>query len=377
MMLPAYGTIAFLLPTLAVALACVLVQALMRRPLRRLLLRIAAIHAVLLPVHLFVTVPCAMGLVGSRLVHTRGDEQDYAGPRILADGTWELQTRRTLRAERDGSSGVDPDLAAAAAARRRWARPAGATVVGAWKVEAPSSPPRAVAVLVHGLFRGALELEPVGAMFRRAGCEVWLVEMPNHGASGRVPATFGLHESRDLAAAIAEFRRTGEMSGAPLVLFGVSMGTAAVSLALPHVGGLGGLVLDAPMEDLLSAGHRMLQFDREEDRRNLIRMAQPWRSLTLGWLEIWSGFRLTDVRPQDVLRSLPATLPVLVVGGAEDDRMPEGIVRSLYAALPMAEGVKELWIRPGSGHGSVWIDDPRGYERRLRSLLDRLRSSAR
>lgn len=377
MILPVYGTLAFLAPTLAVALLCVIVQALRRRPLRRLLVRIAAIHAVLLPLHLFVTVPCAVGFVGSRFVHTRGDEQDYGGPRILADGTWVLQTRRTLRAEREGSSGVDPDLAAAAAARRRWARPAGATVVGAWKVEAPVSPPRAVAVLVHGLFRGALELEPVGAMFRRAGCEVWLVEMPNHGESGRVPATFGLHESHDLARAIAEFRSTGEMSPAPLVLFGVSMGTAAVSLALPNVHGLSGLVLDAPMEDLLAAGHRMLQFHREEDRRNVIRMVQPWRSLALGWLEVWSGFRLTDVRPLDVLASLPATLPVLVVGGGEDDRMPEAMVRSLYAALPMPEGMKELWIRGGSGHGNVWTDDPRGYEQRIRSLLDRLRSSAR
>lgn len=377
MILPVYGTLAFLAPTLAVALLCVIVQALRRRPLRRLLVRIAAIHVVLLPLHLFVTVPCAVGFVGSRFVHTRGDEQDYGGPRILADGTWVLQTRRTLRAEREGSSGVDPDLAAAAAARRRWARPAGATVVGAWKVEAPVSPPRAVAVLVHGLFRGALELEPVGAMFRRAGCEVWLVEMPNHGESGRVPATFGLHESHDLARAIAEFRSTGEMSPAPLVLFGVSMGTAAVSLALPNVHGLSGLVLDAPMEDLLAAGHRMLQFHREEDRRNVIRMVQPWRSLALGWLEVWSGFRLTDVRPLDVLASLPATLPVLVVGGGEDDRMPEAMVRSLYAALPMPEGMKELWIRAGSGHGNVWTDDPRGYEQRIRSLLDRLRSSAR
>ncbi|MEY4675142.1 MAG: hypothetical protein RL148_2926 [Planctomycetota bacterium] len=377
MMLPAYGTLAFLLPTLAIALACVLVQALRRRPLRRLLLRIAAIHAVLLPLHAFVTVPCAMGLVGSRFVHTRSDEAGYAGPRILADGTWELQTRVTLRAERDGSSDVDPALAAAAAARRRWARPEGATEISAWKVDAAANPPRAVAVLVHGLFRGALELEPVGAMFRRAGCEVWLVEMPNHGASGRVPATFGLHESHDLARAIAEFRRAGEMSAGPLVLFGVSMGTAAVSLALPHVEGLAGLALDAPMEDLLSAGHRMLQFHREEDRRNLIRMVEPWRSMTLGWLGIWSGFRLADVRPQDVLASLPSSLPVLVVGGALDDRMPEAVVRNLFAALPMPEGTKELWIRDGSGHGNVWTDDPRGYEQRIRALLDRVRSSAR
>jgi fermentation-respiration switch protein FrsA (DUF1100 family) len=90
-------------------------------------------------------------------------------------------------------------------------------------------------------------------------------------------------------------------------------------------------------------------------------------------LEYWSDFRLDDVQPIEVLATLAHDLPVLIVGGGEDDRAPPETVRELFARLPMPEAKKRLWIRDGSGHGDVWKDDPAGYRERLAWWISSLR----
>ena len=61
--------------------------------------RTLLIHLVLLPIHLFATMPAILGWFGSRMVQTRGDERAYAGPRIDANGDWIPQSRESLEAE--------------------------------------------------------------------------------------------------------------------------------------------------------------------------------------------------------------------------------------------------------------------------------------
>lgn len=300
--------------------------------------RVLWVHAALLPLHLFVTFPAAIGLLGSRGVNTRPDERNYAGPPGGERHTIESSDGVTLRA---------------------------------FRLAAPQTPPVAVAVLVHGLFRCAKELEPVAAMLREQGCECWLVELRNFGGSSRAPFTGGLRESDDVVAAVG-YARTHGAAGLPVVLFGVSFGSVAVSLALPRLDGIGGVVLDAPIDDLVPASQRLLDFNRP-DRRSWFHMAPLWRSLVLRWLELWSGFRATDVSPIEVLATIPVDLPVLVVGAGQDDRAPPDTVERLYARLPTLPDRKQLWMVPASSHGHVFLDAPADYRAHLGWLLGRLR----
>jgi fermentation-respiration switch protein FrsA (DUF1100 family) len=158
----------------------------------------------------------------------------------------------------------------------------------------------------------------------------------------------------------------------PLLLFGVSLGTVAVALALPELPDVAGVVLDAPVEDLLATAYRMLSLEREGDRRRFFALWEPWRSLTLASIETWGGFRFADVRPASSLAGLPPGLPVLMIGGAGDDKVPAATVRGLYDSLPMAPGVKELWIVEDAGHGDAWLRAAREYERRLAGFVQRV-----
>ena len=364
------ATLATLLPAALVGLALLAARRRPRGYWRTLLL----LHAALLPLHAFVTFPAVLGWFVSRQLGTRPHERAYAGPRLTAKGELAVQTWDSLRAETAaGGTPVDAALAAAAAARQRAIPSTGGVTLRAFRIEPLQEPPVAVAVLVHGLFRSAMELEPVAAMFRRHGCECWLIEPRNFGGSSRAPFTAGLRESDDVVAAVQFVRAQPGRERTPLVVFGVSLGTVAVSLALPRLEDVAGVVLDAPIDDVTSAAHRLMRFQRPGHRASRFRIVEPWASLVLRSFEAWSDVELARLCPADLLATLPPDLPVLVIGAGEDDRAPPATVERLFARLPMHEDLRRLWLVPGSGHGHVFTDEPAAYEQRLRWLLDNLR----
>lgn len=338
-----------------------------RRP-RRYWRRALLVHCVLTPVYALVAGPAFFGWFGSRMLGTRGDERAYAGPRIAADGTWALQSRETLAAEKRGARTPTAEERASEAAAKVELTADDGVPLRAYFVEPKSGPARANVLLVHGLFRGGLELEAPAAIFRDLGCATLQLEMRNHGASGRTRPTYGFEERRDVLAAVRWLRSDPERARRPLVLFAVSLGTAATLRATPDVQDLAGLVLDAPVDDLLATAHRMLGQEARPPRRGL-GLWRPYRSLTISAVELMCGFSFGDVRPIDDAARLDPRTAVLVVAAGDDARTPPATAEALFARLPAPPERKTLWIRPGSDHGQVWIDDPAGYRARLAALL--------
>ena len=75
------------------------------------------------------------------------------------------------------------------------------------------------------------------------------------------------------------------------------------------------------------------------------------------------------MRPIDDLARLNPDMPVLMIGGSEDKRMPPATVQAMFDHLPTKPALKTLWIRPGSTHGQVWNDDPVGYREHLTAFM--------
>ncbi len=313
----------------------------------------------LAPVCLFGLVPIGIGWIGPSLVGTRGDESFYAGPWISEDGTWIIQVRR-----QSNQPVVSP--------------PQGIRPIADYKRELLSEdgfrlssylvPPEGVeakisVVLVHGLFRGGLELESIATMFRDLGAEVLMLELRDHGGSDRGIFTFGRDESLDVIAAVEWLRSQGRQQ---IVLFGISLGSAVATLACDRLQGIAGLVLDAPMDDLLKTAHRVLGSTQ-------VNIPQPFRSIILTAMEWRMGMSLSEVKPKQCLARLPMDMPVLLIGGERDRRMPPEVVQGIFDGLATRDDLKEIWIRPGSGHGSVSDDDPQGYRQRLTRFLAKLR----
>ena len=356
---------ALTLATLLLVALWRLVLALRRRPALRFWRRAFTWHLGLFAFHLFVTAPLGIGYLASRFVGTRHDEAAYRGPRVDPDGTWLVQTRETLAAERPEKTrtGSAEPAAVWLTARdgvklRSFLVPPRPPAVGA------DGRPRFLAVLVHGLYRGALEIETPGRMLRDLDGEVLLLELRNHGGSGRSKPTFGLDESLDVLAAVEFLRARPEAHGRPLVLYAVSLGTAAAALAAPQIPDLTGLVFDAPMDDLAATTGRMLGAGGG--------IPQPWRSTLVWSAEHLGRVPFDRVKPRDALARLSPDVALLFIGAGRDGRMPPDSVKALFDALPTRADRKELWIEPAATHGKVWVAAPSEYRHRLGRFVDRI-----
>jgi dienelactone hydrolase len=342
------------------------VLALMKRRAPGFWRRTLVAHAGLFALHLFVVVPLLLGLLPGRMVGTRPDERAYKGPRLAADGSWTLQTRESLAAEKNGGASVDPATVAAAEAHAVALTAQDGVKLRAFLVPPAQGEPRFGAVVVHGLYRGALEIETPGSMLRELGGEVLLVELRNHGGSARAPATYGRDEALDVLAGAAFLKARPELAGKPLVLYAVSLGTAAAALAAPRIEGLSALVFDAPMDDLRETALREM---RSGPPSFSIRF--PWAQTILWSARILGGVPLDAVQPRQALAQLPPSVWVLFIGAGRDDRMPPDTVRALFEGLPQAKERKQLWIDDEATHGKVWVRAPDEYRRRLAGFISR------
>ncbi len=315
-----------------------------------------------LPLHTFVTVPATLGYLGAHMVHTRRDEAAYRGPLLTSDGAWTTQTRATLK-QLDAALTLPTKPAECVALTA-----ADGVALRAFYVPAGAARRPIDAVLVHGLFRGGLELETVGRWLRDLGCDVLLLELRNHGGSARVPASFGPREALDVRAAAAWFDRREGAAQRRLALFGVSLGSVATALAAPDIDRLHWLVLDAPVIDPAATAQRMLAGGPRRAQGRL-GFPEPFCSLSLTFLQWWAGVDLAAIRPLDALRQLPPTVRALVIGGGSDDRVSVADVEAAWAAIPVADHAKDLWIAPDAEHGTVWDKAPAEYQRRLQRLM--------
>ena len=317
-------------------------------------------QVLLLPLYLFVLLPALMGCAGSWMVQTRGDEAKYQGP-ILQNDVWVLQDRRTLRqAMPAGQTQAAITIPSGN----------GPTLQG-YFVASRQPVPAASVILLHGLFRSAMEVEPVAEMFRDLGAEVLLLNLRNHGGSESRAFTFGLREKSDLLAAVEYLRKRPQGLSAPLVVYGVSMGAVVAARAAPEIPELAGLVLDAPMADLTSTIHRQLGTMEWENRQGL-GLPGFYINLILFWMELASGFSATDVRPLDQIAQLSEDVHTLFIGAGRDVRVPPPVVTQMFEAHQAADTHKAMWIEPDSNHGRVWDAQPGQYRSQLEAFLDRV-----
>ncbi len=337
----------------------------LRRRFSRYWRKFLRAHLVLVPVYLLLVPPVAFAVFIRMGLGTRHDEVGYEGPRVDAAGVWHFQSRTSLDGERAGRAAGTNGGGSIAPTPRYPERGVVLEADDGVRLNAYFVPAageaRFAAVAVHGLFRGGLELETVAAMINRLGGDVLMLEMRNHGRSGHACPSFGLRESRDVVAAARYL--TERRPELPLILYGVSLGSAAVALAAPRVMEADGVVLDAPFPTFMDV------FDHLAGER--LGFFEPYRSLLLWSVELLCAFDAGDVRPVDAAASLDPSLPVLVIGAGEDDRAPPEDVRRVYAALRAPEGTKELWIETTAEHGKVWEVAPDRYEARLSGLIDR------
>jgi pimeloyl-ACP methyl ester carboxylesterase len=214
---------------------------------------------------------------------------------------------------------------------------------------------------------GVLLLHGVNASRAAAGNAAWLagegyavltVDFRGHGESDPARKSFGLHESRDAAAAFAWLKR--RQSGAPVAIVGVSLGGAAALLGDGGPLPADALVLQAVYPDIRHAIRGRIASITTAGPAWLLEPLLSFQSKPR--LGVWPG-RLS---PLAALRRYRG--PVLVVGGGADRYTPPAETQAMYDAAP---GPKALFIAAGADHAETSGLSSEAYRRALLSFLRR------
>lgn len=223
----------------------------------------------------------------------------------------------------------------------------------------PGATPRAPAVLIlHGNDSSRAALVDNAGWVAREGFAVLTIDFRGHGQSAPASRSFGLHESRDAAAAFAWLKRA--QGGAPVAVIGISLGGAASLL-----GEAGPLPADALVLQAVYPGIREAIRNRVGTvlTRAGALLLEPFLSFqSRPRFGVWPG-RLS---PLQALSRFDG--PVLVIGGGSDRYTPPEETHAMFEAV---RGERDLWFAAGADHGEAANLSSEDYRRKLLWFLER------
>ncbi len=240
----------------------------------------------------------------------------------------------------------------------------GVPISGWW---IPAQNPRGTVVLVHGLNRTRIEMvkrvEPLHAW----GFNCILIDLRHHGASGGERSTFGLTEKLDVRAA-TDFALSKSLG--PVVLWGVSLGGATVTLAAADDFRVAGLITDSSYDTLPNTVRHHLRLFRGFRFYGIpaLKLVPQWPTadLVLFWIKQRGGFDPEDV---DVLAAASKIQgrPSLFVANRGDARIPFVIAEKMRT---LAGPKSQMLLTDSKSHGGAWRDAREPYEAAVKRLLD-------
>jgi alpha-beta hydrolase superfamily lysophospholipase len=218
--------------------------------------------------------------------------------------------------------------------------------LAAWHI--PHEHAAGLVVLFHGYAAGKARLLPEARAFHDLGYACFLVDFRGSGGSDGDRTSIGYHEADDVVRTVAYVRQ--RWSGEPLILFGHSMGAAAILRALSlQALEPGAVVLECPFDRLLSTV--------EARFASTGLPSFPAAQLLIFWGGLQHGYNGFDHNPVEYARRV--TCPALLLHGRGDPRVSCKQIESIYRNLA---GEKSLYFFDGIGHESYAARQPEEWK---------------
>lgn len=232
---------------------------------------------------------------------------------------------------------------------------ADALKLSGWWLPRPES--RSVVIGCHGHLGAKHELLGIGTGLWRAGHNVLLFDFRGRGHSDPWPNTLVSREVDDLGAAVAYAR--ARLPDGQIGVIGFSMGAAVTLLAAAREPAIAAVVADSSFTSATEVVAARL--------RQVLRVpADPLVAITSTLVERRHGYRLSQVRPIDAVRSI-APRPVFIIHATNDSIIPIAHAHHLFAA---AGEPKELWVCDNVDHCGAYFADRSMYVSRVAAFFD-------
>jgi hypothetical protein len=222
--------------------------------------------------------------------------------------------------------------------------------VSTWTI--PGAPGAGTALLFHGYGGTKSDLLDEAGAFHDAGWTTVLVDFPGSGESSGDVTTLGWQEAGTVASLAGK-------QAHPLVLYGKSLGSAAILRAVGDLGApADALVLENPYDRLVTTvGHRFEALG-----------IPPWPAAPL--LVFWGGTELgfDGFAMEPVAFATRVATPTLLLQGTDDPRVHLDEITAIGDALA---GPHDVVVFPGAGHVGLYAADPRLWRQAVGDFLGR------
>jgi uncharacterized protein len=223
----------------------------------------------------------------------------------------------------------------------------------AWVI--PTDSPRGLVVMFHGHADSKDSLLPAARAFHSLGVTPMLVDFYGSGGSGGSDTSVGYYEADDVAAACAYAERIADHK--PIVLFGGSMGAAAILRAMDvyHLSPRA-IILEAPFDRLsTTVAHRFHAMGFP---------AFPSAQLLVFWGGVQQGYNGFRFNPVD--NAAAVSVPTLLMSGESDPWVTPSETRAILARL---SGPKCIEMFPGVGHQCLLRAQPERWRTAVQRFL--------
>ena len=225
---------------------------------------------------------------------------------------------------------------------------------------------RGVIILVHGYKGHRGQLLGISQVFHRHGYGLLVPALRAHDRSGGELISFGMEETKDLAAWEAYLHARREVDPARVAMLGVSMGgEIAIKYVAEHPD-IRALVADCAFSSVNETVSTSVRYFTGLP-------AFPFAPMIQFWMEREVGFDASDLDAKQWIPKI-SPRPVLVMQGGADVVISVESGQKLFAA---AGEPKELWFEPSVGHAKFFDDMPQEFERRVVGFFDRYVASSR
>ncbi|RAJ85658.1 hypothetical protein CLV59_102363 [Chitinophaga dinghuensis] len=230
---------------------------------------------------------------------------------------------------------------------------ANGTNINSWWI--PVAKPVGNVILFHGYNGSKQGPLPEAAYFRSLGYNTLLVDFRAHGLSGGNACSIGFYEMEEVKMAMDYVQ---QQSDKPVILWGVSMGAAAILHAIDHYQlKPQQIIIESPYATLIDAVNSRM--------RSVHLPTTPLSQLLTFWGGLEQGFWGFKMNPADFAASVH--MPVLYFWGRNDIRVMEFETNTVFQHLGTSN--KKLCVVDNAGHESFCRKTPDIWRKEVLAFL--------